>query len=72
MLHINNSLNPCSSHKDRHANIGAGHIGLKILRKFVNDEAFAEIHRILETPWFCGEGSTKKTIAPYKMKLSNC
>lgn len=69
VLHINDSLNPCGSHKDRHANIGAGHIGLKILRKFVNDEAFAEIPKILETPWFCEEGSTKKTIAPYKNEI---
>lgn len=69
VLHINDSLNPCGSHKDRHANIGVGHIGLEILRKFVSDEVFAGIPKILETPWLCEDGSKKKTIAPYKNEI---
>lgn len=69
VLHINDSLNPCGSHKDRHANIGAGYIGLDILRKFIYDEVFTEIPKILETPWLCEEGSSKKTISPYKSEI---
>ena len=30
-IHLNDSLNPCGAHKDRHARIGEGHIGLKAL-----------------------------------------
>ncbi|MBR6343979.1 MAG: hypothetical protein IKR65_08775 [Selenomonadaceae bacterium] len=30
-IHINDSLNPLGSHKDRHARIGEGHIGLAAL-----------------------------------------
>ena len=69
VFHINDSLNPCGAHKDRHANIGEGHIGLDILKKLVNDERFVNIPKILETPWLCEEGSTKKTIPPYKEEI---
>ena len=69
VFHINDSLNPCGAHKDRHANIGEGHIGLDILKKLVNDERFVHIPKILETPWLCEEGSTKKTIPPYKEEI---
>ena len=27
VIHVNDSLNPCGAHKDRHANIGQGTIG---------------------------------------------
>lgn len=69
VFHINDSLNLCGAHKDRHANIGEGHIGLDILKKLVNDERFVNIPKILETPWLCEEGSTKKTIPPYKEEI---
>lgn len=38
VLHINDSLNPCGSHRDRHANIGEGNIGLKTLQNIVHDK----------------------------------
>ena len=66
VFHINDSLNPLGAHKDRHANIGQGTIGFETLHRLVHDPRFMEIPKILETPWLCAEGETKKTIPPYK------
>lgn len=69
VFHINDSLNPLGAHKDRHANIGAGTIGFKTLHRIVHDPRFIKIPKILETPWLCAEGETKKTIPPYKEEI---
>ena len=49
-LHINDSLNPQGSHKDRHARIGEGHIGLDAIAKVVYHPALKGLPCILETP----------------------
>lgn len=69
VFHINDSLNPLGAHKDRHANIGAGTIGFETLYRIVHDPRFIKIPKILETPWLCAEGETKKTIPPYKEEI---
>lgn len=69
VFHINDSLNPLGAHKDRHANIGQGTIGFETLHRLVHDPRFMEIPKILETPWLCAEGETKKTIPPYKEEI---
>ena len=69
VFHINDSMNPCGTHKDRHANIGKGYLGEEVLKKLVHDPRFEEIPKILETPWLCEEGSDKKTIPPYKEEI---
>ena len=69
VFHINDSMNPCGTHKDRHANIGKGYLGKEVLKKLVHDPRFEEIPKILETPWLCEEGSDKKTIPPYKEEI---
>ena len=38
-VHLNDSLNICGSHKDRHACIGAGNIGLEALTAVINHPA---------------------------------
>lgn len=71
VIHINDSLNPLGAHKDRHANIGKGHIGFDVLRKMVHDDRFAKIPKILETPWLSEEGgSGEKTLPPYKEEIA--
>ena len=70
VIHVNDSLNPLGSHKDRHANIGQGTIGYETLHRIVHDERFAGVPKILETPWLCAEGETKKTIPPYKQEIA--
>ena len=69
VFHINDSLNPLGAHKDRHANIGQGTIGFETLHRLVHDPRFMKIPKILETPWLCAEGETKKTIPPYKEEI---
>lgn len=70
VFHINDSMNPLGAHKDRHANIGAGSIGFETLHKVVHDGRFVNIPKILETPWLCAEGETKKTVPPYKEEIA--
>lgn len=51
VIHLNDSLNYLESHKDRHANIGEGHIGTQALKAIVHHPEFDNIPIILETPW---------------------
>lgn len=69
-IHVNDSMNPCGAHKDRHANIGKGCIGFDVLCRIVHDERFAQVPKILETPWLCEEGSKEKTLPPYKEEIA--
>ena len=48
--HLNDSLNDCGSHKDRHARIGEGKIGMEALVHIIKHPALREIPFILETP----------------------
>lgn len=49
-VHLNDSLNPMGSHKDRHAKIGEGTIGLDALIRVINHPALKNLPFILETP----------------------
>lgn len=49
-IHLNDSMNGMGSHKDRHAKIGEGEIGLEALIRVIRHPALAEIPFILETP----------------------
>lgn len=49
-LHLNDSKNPFGSHKDRHACIGQGSLGLTAFERIVNHPALKDKPMILETP----------------------
>lgn len=49
-VHLNNSLNPCGSHKDRHAKLLDGCIPPEALVRVTRHPALAELPFILETP----------------------
>jgi deoxyribonuclease-4 len=49
-LHLNDSKNPFGSHKDRHACIGQGSLGVETFRSIVNHPALQGKPMILETP----------------------
>ena len=49
-VHLNDSLNDLGSHKDRHAKIGEGKIGLEALINVIRHPALKGIPFILETP----------------------
>lgn len=48
-IHLNDSQHPLGSHRDRHAHIGEGHIGLQGFSHIVNDPRFEHVPGILET-----------------------
>lgn len=49
-VHLNDSMNPFDSHKDHHAKIGEGSIGLEALIRMINHPALKKLPFILETP----------------------
>ena len=49
-LHLNDSKNPFGSHKDRHACLGDGSLGLDTFRRIVNHPLLKDKPMILETP----------------------
>ncbi|QCR32902.1 deoxyribonuclease IV [Lysinibacillus sp. SGAir0095] len=67
VVHINDSKNVCGAGKDRHENIGFGHIGFEALKSIVHHEAFKDVPKILETPWVGTDAKNKK--APYKFEI---
>ncbi len=49
-VHLNDSMNTCGAHKDRHAKIGEGEIGKEALIRVINHPALKNLPFILETP----------------------
>jgi deoxyribonuclease-4 len=50
-VHLNDSLRPFASRRDRHANLGHGRIGLETFRRLLRDPRLDGLPLILETPW---------------------
>jgi deoxyribonuclease IV len=67
VLHINDSKNAIGMRKDRHENIGFGHIGFHALHYIVHHPQLFEIPKILETPYVGEDKNNKK--APYKFEI---
>lgn len=49
-VHLNNSLNDCGSHKDRHARITEGKLSLEAIGRIIRHPALQGLPFILETP----------------------
>lgn len=49
-IHLNDSMNPCGAHKDRHQKIGEGYLGLEAITKIINHPLLKDLPFILETP----------------------
>ena len=49
-IHINDSMNPIASHKDRHQKIGEGYIGLEAFERIINHPKLRNLPFYLETP----------------------
>ncbi|MEH7272922.1 deoxyribonuclease IV [Neobacillus vireti] len=67
VLHINDSKNASGARKDRHENIGFGHIGFKALNYIVHHPQLTDVPKILETP-FVGEDKKNKK-PPYLFEI---
>jgi deoxyribonuclease-4 len=50
LFHLNDSLHPLGSRKDRHAAIGEGSLGDEPFRRVMTDPRFAAVPKVLETP----------------------
>jgi len=68
VLHINDSKNPIGARKDRHENIGFGHIGFEALNYVVHHPQLEDIPKILETPYVGEDKNHKKP--PYKFEIA--
>ncbi|MBO5303698.1 MAG: deoxyribonuclease IV [Lachnospiraceae bacterium] len=49
-IHLNDSMNPLGSHKDRHEKIGEGQIGLSAMERIINHPKLQGLPFVLETP----------------------
>lgn len=49
-IHLNDSQKPFASHRDRHADLGEGEIGLEAVKNIVNHPKLMNIPFIMETP----------------------
>ncbi|MGE6752033.1 deoxyribonuclease IV [Rossellomorea sp. NPDC071047] len=67
VLHINDSKNERGASKDRHENLGFGHIGFKALNYIVHHPQLKEVPKILETPYVGEDKKNKKP--PYKYEI---
>lgn len=63
-IHINDSQNERGIPKDRHDNIGYGHIGFENMMNIVYNERLDGIPMMLETPYV-----NDRSIAPYKTEI---
>ncbi len=67
VVHVNDSKNLRGAQKDRHENIGFGHIGFDALNYVVHHDTFKNIPKILETPYVGEDKKNKKP--PYKLEI---
>ena len=56
-LHLNDSAVPLFSKRDRHADIGAGYIGLEAFKRIVNHPRLKGLPGIIETPGSSGKSA---------------
>lgn len=69
-IHINDSKNPKGAHKDRHANLGDGHIGFDALKYIVHHPLLKDIPKILETPYVDDPEKEGNKLPPYKEEIA--
>ena len=70
VVHVNDSKNAKSSHKDRHENIGLGTIGFDNLINVIYNKRLENIPKILETPYLTmTDDSKEKIYPPYKQEI---
>ena len=63
-IHLNDSMNVLAAHKDRHAQIGKGKIGLDALARVINHPSLRDLPFYLETP--CDLDGYRREIALLK------
>lgn len=69
-IHLNDSKNVAGAGKDRHENLGLGHIGFDALHYIASHPDFEHVPKILETPRIKDPRSIKDSYPPYKEEIS--
>ncbi len=69
-IHVNDSKNTFSAHKDRHANIGYGTLGFDSLIKIIYHSKLKNVPKILETPYVPSANDTSISYPPYKFEIA--
>ncbi len=69
VIHINDTKNEQGAHKDRHANLGDGHIGFDTLKYIVHHPRLTHIPKILETPYIDDPDREGYKLPPYKEEI---
>ncbi|MBN9653703.1 deoxyribonuclease IV [Halobacillus sp. GSS1] len=67
VVHVNDSKNIKGAAKDRHENIGFGHIGFDALHKVIHHPTLKDLPKILETPYVGEDKKNKKP--PYRYEI---
>ncbi|WP_226583081.1 deoxyribonuclease IV [Halobacillus litoralis] len=68
VVHVNDSKNIQGAGKDRHENIGFGHIGFEALHKVIHHPSLKDLPKILETPYVGEDKKNKKP--PYRFEIN--
>lgn len=71
VVHVNDSKNERGAHKDRHENIGYGHIGFETLDQIVNHPKLKDVPKILETPYIDGKAPYREEIEMFMHQTFN-
>lgn len=69
-IHINDTKNEQGAHKDRHANLGDGHIGFDTLKYIVHHPLLKDVPKILETPYIDDPDREGYKLPPYKEEIA--
>jgi deoxyribonuclease IV len=69
VLHINDSKNARGMRKDRHENIGFGHIGFNALNYIVHHPQLASVPKILETPYVGEDKNNQKPLYKHEIEM---
>ncbi|MGI6781901.1 MAG: deoxyribonuclease IV [Acholeplasmataceae bacterium] len=69
VFHINDSMNEQGAAKDRHENIGFGHLGFDTLINIIHHDRIKHIPKILETPYVNGNPPYKHEIEMIRKKV---
>jgi deoxyribonuclease-4 len=65
-VHANDAKQPLGTFRDRHENIGEGHLGMEGFRTLMEHPAFRDVPFLLEVPGFDGRGPDAKNIRRLK------
>ena len=69
VFHLNDSKNTRGAGKDRHENLGFGHIGFDALSYIAHHPDFVSVPKILESPYVSDPADAKIKYPPYKYEI---